>query len=112
MSFSDYGITGRVTTKDGKKFFDVPTKNADDIINVPILVYDFETDVLTSQGPGRYVIEIFAYEKIYKFLTNSFTLKTQLNEGLEKGLLPSKKGFPTVLRKRDLGNGKKDYIFE
>lgn len=112
MGFSDYGITGRVTTKDGKKFYDVPVKKADDIINTNILVYDFETDVVTSQGPGRYVIKIFAYEGIYKFVTNSFTLKTQLNLGLEKGILPSEKGFPTVLRKKDLGNGKKDYYFE
>lgn len=112
MSFEDHGITGRVSTKDGKKFFDFPTKHADDIINVPILIHDFETDIKTSHGTGRYVIKLSAYDQVYKLTTNSFTLKTQLDEAVVKKLLPSERGFPTIMRKRDLGCGKKDYYFE
>lgn len=35
-----------------------------------------------------------------------------LDQAQEQGLLPSKEGIDTKLKKRDLGGGMKDYIFE
>lgn len=112
MSFADKGITGRNATNDGQKFFDVPVVRADDIINVPIKVIDFIAGVKTREGSGRYVIKIIHEGRECKFITNSFTLKSMLDQASEQGILPSAEGFDTVLRKRDIGCGKKDYKFD
>ena len=50
MSFADKGIKQSGRTKDGKKFFDVIETSLMDILNVPITVVDFETNVKTKQG--------------------------------------------------------------
>lgn len=50
MSFADKGIKQSGRTKDGKKFFDVKETRLMDILNVPITVVDFETNVKTKQG--------------------------------------------------------------
>lgn len=55
MSFADKGIKQSGRTKDGKKFFDVKETRLMDILNVPITVVDFETNVKTKQGEGRIV---------------------------------------------------------
>lgn len=112
MSFADKGITGRNATNDGQKFFDVPVVRADDIINVPIKIIDFIPGVKTREGSGRYVVKIMHEGKECKFITNSFTLKSMLDQAAEQGILPSAEGFDTVLRKRDIGCGKKDYKFD
>lgn len=49
MSFADKGIKQSGRTKDGKKFFDVKETRLMDILNVPITVVDFETNVKTKQ---------------------------------------------------------------
>ena len=49
MSFADKGIKQSGRTKDGKKFFDVKETRLMDILNVPITVVDFETNVLQSE---------------------------------------------------------------
>lgn len=59
MSFADKGIKQSGRTKDGKKFFDVKETRLMDILNVPITVVDFETNVKTkivkrrSLGDGK-----------------------------------------------------------
>ncbi len=45
MSFADKGIKQSGRTKDGKKFFDVKETRLMDILNAPITVVDFETNV-------------------------------------------------------------------
>ncbi len=55
MSFADKGIKQSGRTKDGKKFFDVKETRLMDILNVPITVVDFETNVKTKQGEGSIV---------------------------------------------------------
>ncbi len=55
MSFADKGIKQSGRTKDGKKFFDVKETRLMDILNVPITVVDFETNVKTKQGEGDIV---------------------------------------------------------
>lgn len=49
MSFADKGIKQSGRTKDGKKFFDVKETRLMDILNVPITVVDFETNVKQSK---------------------------------------------------------------
>lgn len=80
MSFSEMGITGRSTTKDGQRFFDIRKVRAMEILNVPITVLDFEPDVKTRNGGGRYAVKIVFENQEAKFITNSFTLKSQLDQ--------------------------------
>lgn len=108
MSFADNGISGRNVTRDGQEFYDLMTVKADDIINVPITVVSFITGVSTSQGPDRYVVKLAVNGRECKWITNSVTIKSMLDQAKEKDVLPQE----TVLRKRDLGNGRKDYIFD
>lgn len=108
MSFSDYGITGRTETKDGQKFFDVRQVKAADILNIPITVTDFICDVKTGHGPGRYAVKINCNGEEQKFITNSITLKQQLDAARKMDVLP----VDTCVRRRDIGGGKCDYFFE
>ena len=90
MSFADKGIKQSGRTKDGKKFFDVKETRLMDILNVPITVVDFETNVKTKQGEGRYCV-----------------LFEQNGHG--------QKIFPVenvIVKRRSLGDGKSAYYFE
>lgn len=78
------------------------------IVNVPITVLDFETGIKTANGSDRYIVMIEKDGEKCKFFTNSFTLKSILDEARVKDCLPQK----TVLRQVNLGGGKADYTFE
>lgn len=108
MSFAEKGITGRITTKDGQKFFDIKKVKIDNILNLPIIVLDFETGLKTKHGDGRYVVKIQCNGEELKIITNSFTLKNMLDQAREMNALP----IDTTIRKRDIGDGKSDYYFE
>lgn len=108
MSFADIGISGRITTKDGQKFFDVKRLKIDDILNLPITVVDFETDIKTPHGPGRYAVKIYYNGDERKFITNSFTLKNMLDQARGKNALP----IDTVIKKKEVGGKFPDYYFE
>lgn len=72
MSFADKGIKQSGRTKDGKKFFDVKETRLMDILNVPITVVDFETNVKTKQGEGRYCVLFEQNGQRSKFITNCY----------------------------------------
>lgn len=109
MSFADIGISGRITTKDGQQFFDVKKIKIDSILNLPIKVIKFQTDVKTEHGNGRYVVLIEYNGEKCKFITNSFTLKNMLDQAAK-----IENAFPisTVVKKRDIGGKFPDYYFE
>lgn len=88
MSFADLGISGRITTKDGQKFFDVMKTKIDSILNLPITVLDFETNIKTPHGTGRYAVKIMHNGEELKFITNSFTLKNMLDQARTKNAFP------------------------
>lgn len=108
MSFADIGISGRITTKDGQKFFDVKKIKIDSILNLPITVVEFETNIKTQHGPGRYAVKIKYNGEELKFITNSFTLKNMLDQAKAKNAFP----IDTVIKKRDIGGKFPDYYFE
>lgn len=112
MSFADKGITGRNSTKDGKEFYDIMQVKGDDIVNLPIKVLSFIPGIKTKHGPNRYAVKILVNGEERKWITGSVTIKSMLDQAQEQGLLPSKEGIDTKLKKRDLGGGMKDYIFE
>ena len=93
MSFADKGIKQSGRTKDGKKFFDVKETRLMDILNVPITVVDFETNVKTKQG---------------------YNLKDVLDQAREAEN-NGQKIFPVenvIVKRRSLGDGKSAYYFE
>lgn len=108
MSFAEKGIKGITTTKDGKDFYDVPKVRIDSIINTTITVMKFQTGITTPHGKNRYVVKILDQGIEKKFITNSFTLKSMLDQAKELDVLP----LDTIIRKKDIGEGKYDYTFE
>lgn len=108
MSFSELGIKGRNVTKDGQRFFDLKKVRISDILNIPVTVVDFEPNIKTRNGDGRYAVSIRLDGEDLKFITNSFTLKSMLDQARELNALP----IDTRLRRRDIGDGLTDYYFE
>ena len=79
IKFSDLNLT--YTPKDGKKRFNGERVRISAIVNVPIEIIDFERDVKTKQGDGRYLVS-FRYRsngQMSKFFTNSDEMKTMLD---------------------------------
>lgn len=101
-------------TKDGKKFFDVKETRLMDILNVPITVVDFETNVKTKQGEGRYCVLFEQNGQRSKFITNCYNLKDVLDQAREAEN-NGQKIFPVenvIVKRRSLGDGKSAYYFE
>lgn len=114
MSFADKGIKQSGRTKDGKKFFDVKETRLMDILNVPITVVDFETNVKTKQGEGRYCVLFEQNGQRSKFITNCYNLKDVLDQAREAEN-NGQKIFPVenvIVKRRSLGDGKGAYYFE
>lgn len=113
-SDADKGIKQSGRTKDGKKFFDVKETRLMDILNVPITVVDFETNVKTKQGEGRYCVLFEQNGQRSKFITNCYNLKDVLDQAREAEN-NGQKIFPVenvIVKRRSLGDGKSAYYFE
>lgn len=114
MSFAELGFRQRDRMKDGQKFFDVPERKLMDILNVPLTVLDFQGNVSTKQGPGRYCVLCEADNQRFKFITNCFNIKDvldQAREAEEHGI----KVFPVTdvrIKRRSLSEGKYTYYFD
>lgn len=118
MSFAEKGISESMMTKDGKRFFKNREVKAMDILNRPIVVVDFEKDIKTKHGGGRYAVllHLANESETLKMVTNSYSIKSVLDQAREHDekhpdeppILPCE----TVLKRRDIGSGKYDYYFE
>jgi hypothetical protein len=113
MSFNALGIKPQITTKDGRRFLDGKSVSAMTILNMPIKIIDFETGVKTRHGEGRYAILIEVNGEQVKIITNSVTLKSQLDQARQMQQA-GQKVFPieTKMHRRELGNNKHDFNFE
>ena len=111
ISMNDFSALGFVyMAQDGKKRFDERIYRLSDIQNRQIVVKDFETDIKTKEGDGRYVVQFQCDDDGIgggKFFTNSEELKMALNYAREKDFLP----FRTTIKQKQLGNGKSKYQF-
>lgn len=104
----------RIEASGGKKFFDVKETRLMDILNVPITVVDFETNVKTKQGEGRYCVLFEQNGQRSKFITNCYNLKDVLDQAREAEN-NGQKIFPVenvIVKRRSLGDGKSAYYFE
>lgn len=108
MSFADHGISGRIETKDGKKFFDVEKVSLEEIVKDEITILEYESNVDTQYGKGRTVIKILHEGVEKKVITNSFTIKSMLKQASELNLLP----ITTRVLKKPIEKGRYDFYFE
>ena len=116
MSFADKGIKGESVFRNGKRFFNVPSKAIMEIVNVPITVVDFEPGIdIDAERKDRYsVLCKDASGKEFKFLTSSGNIKYVLDQAREK----EKAGahiFPVdnvIVKRKSYGEGKYMYIFD
>ena len=105
-NFSDFGLS--YESPDGKKHFDVERISLNEVVNTEVVVKDFETDIKTREGEGRYIVLVEVDGKERKFITNSGEMKQFLDK-----ISHIEDGFPflTTIRRVSFGTGKYKYIF-
>ena len=95
------------TGKDGKRILSGKLENLRSLVNMHIVVLDFEPDVPTENGP-RYVVQFQKDDgSIGKYLTNDSEQKFWLNKFKEDGKIP----FDCHITPEYFGQGKVKYKF-
>lgn len=104
--FSEMGVT--YTPEDGKKRFPGMTVRLSSIVNVPIVVLDYEKDMKTENGDDRYLVSVKEGETFKKFFTASKEMKQILDK-----ISDIEDGFPfeTIIKSERFGDNKIKYIF-
>ena len=103
--FKELGV--KYKPEDGKKRFEGDLVKLGDLQNCEIVVHDFETDITTREGEGRYVVQIEFNGARKKFITNSEEMKSILNQVREMNALP----FKATIKRESFGQNKNKYIF-
>ena len=103
--FSELGLS--YVSASGKKIFQCDTIHLNDLQNRQFVVEDYETDVRTKQGDGRYVVKVSLDGREYKFFTNSDELKQMLDKAREMNEIP----FRCTIKRVSIGDGKYKYSF-
>ena len=94
--------------EDGKKRFAGAVVSIRELVNLPIVVKDFEVGVKTSQGEDRCVVSIEQGGESKKFFTNSEEMKNILQQVSE---MPDGFPFETTIKTETFGKGRTKYIF-
>lgn len=105
-SFKDLNVAYK--PEDGKKRFAGAVVSIRELVNLPIVVKDFETGVKTSQGEDRCVVSIEMNGEPRKFFTNSEEMKNILQQVSE---MPDGFPFETTIKSETFGKGRTKYIF-
>ena len=105
-SFKDLNVAYK--PEDGKKRFAGEVVSIRELVNLPIVVKDFETGVKTSQGEDRCVVAIEVDGKLKKFFTNSEEMKNILQQVSE---MPDGFPFETTIKTETFGKGRTKYVF-
>lgn len=105
-SFKDQKVTYQPAN--GQKFFPGDTISIRDLVNLEIIVHDFQLGVKTREGEDRCVVSIEMGGQMKKFITNSDEMKNVLSQIGEM-----QDGFPfeTTIKAQSFGNGKTKYVF-
>jgi len=106
--FSELNIRHESVGKDGQVFYDVPTVSCGFLVGRTIVVKDYQENIRTKNGEGRFVVLIEEGDHECKFLTNNPRLKDVLRQCREQELFP----FEAVMKSRSLNGNKVDYYFE
>ncbi len=105
-SFKDLNVAYK--PEDGKKRFEGAVVSIRELVNLPIVVKDFEVGVKTSQGEDRCVVSIEQNGEAKKFFTNSEEMKNILQQVSE---MPDGFPFETTIKAVAFGKGRTKYIF-
>lgn len=105
-SFKDLKIAYK--PDDGKKRFPGAVVSIRELVNLPIVVKDYETGIHTEQGEDRCIVSIEQSGEAKKFFTNSEEMKNILAQISE---LPDGFPFETTIRAETFGKGRTKYVF-
>ena len=105
-SFKDLNVAYK--PEDGKKRFAGAVVSIRELVNLPIVVKDFETGVKTSQGEDRCVVAIEVNGEQKKFFNNSEEMKNILQQVSE---MPDGFPFETTIKTETFGKGRTKYVF-
>ena len=105
-SFKDLKVTYQPAN--GQKYCPGDTISIRDLVNLQIIVHDFQLGVKTREGEDRCVVSIEMGGQMKKFITNSEEMKNVLSQIGEM-----QDGFPfeTTIKAMSFGNGKTKYVF-
>lgn len=105
-SFKDLNVAYK--PDDGKKRFPGSVVSIRELVNLPIIVKDFETGIKTEQGEDRCIVAIEKNGEACKFFTNSEEMKNFLAQVRE---MPDGFPFETVIKSETFGKGRTKYVF-
>lgn len=105
-SFKDLGVS--YAPADGKKRFPGPSISIRELVNLPIVVKDYETGIKTDQGDDRTLVAIEKNGEPFKFFTSSIEMRNILEQIKE---VPDGFPFETTIKAETFGKGKTKYIF-
>jgi len=105
-SFKDLNVAYK--PDDGKKRFPGSVVSIRELVNLPIVVKDFETGIKTEQGEDRCIVAIEKNGEACKFFTNSEEMKNILAQVRE---MPDGFPFETIIRTETFGKGRTKYVF-
>lgn len=105
-SFKDLNVSYQ--PEDGKKRFPGAVVSIRELVNLPIIVKDFETGIKTEQGEDRCLVAVEIAGEPKKFFTNSAEMKNILAQIRQ---MPDGLPFETVIRAETFGKGRTKYVF-
>lgn len=105
-SFKDLNVTYK--PEDGKKHFSGVVVSIRELVNIPIIVKDYEMGIKTEQGEDRCIVSIEQNGEAKKFFTNSEEMKNILQQISE---MPDGFPFETTIRAEMFGKGRTKYVF-
>lgn len=105
-SFKDLNVAYK--PEDGKKRFPGVVVSIRELVNLPIVVKDFETGIKTEQGEDRCIVAIEMNGEPKKFFTNSEEMKNILSQVKE---MPDGFPFETTIKTETFGKGRTKYVF-
>ena len=105
-SFKDLNVAFK--PEDGKKRFAGTVVSIRELVNLPIIVKDFETGIKTEQGEDRCIVAIEMNGEAKKFFTNSEEMKNILSQIRE---MPDGFPFETTIKTEAFGKGRTKYVF-
>lgn len=88
LDMGTFAELGFVYQRDGKKEFAAEPVRLSRLANQRVKVKDFETDIKTREGDGRYLVLVEQGGRDYKFFTNSQQMKAALDFAQARGALP------------------------
>ena len=105
-NFKDLNVAYK--PEDGKKRFPGTVVSIRELVNLPIVVKDFETGIKTEQGEDRCIVAIEMNGEPRKFFTNSEEMKNILAQVRE---MPDGFPFETTIKTETFGKGRTKYVF-